>query len=66
MQELKHKARRQDVLVADKLILAFYAHKLPADVSSGAALDRCFSCFRDEARAATPGQPPLLQLTRDE
>ena len=63
VQELEHKARRQDVLVDDELIYAFYDQKLPPDVCSGATLERW---FRDEARVPTPGQPPLLQLTRDE
>jgi ATP-dependent helicase HrpA len=59
VQELEHKARRQDVLVDDELIHAFYDQKLPQDVCSGATLERW---FRDEVKR----QPTLLQLTRDE
>ena len=59
VQELEHKARRQDVLVDDELIHAFYDQQLPADVHSGPSLERW---FRDEVKR----QPRLLQLTRDE
>jgi ATP-dependent helicase HrpA len=59
VQELEHKARRQDVLVDDELIHAFYDQQLPKDVCSGASLERW---FRDEVKK----QPKLLQLTRDE
>jgi ATP-dependent helicase HrpA len=59
VQELEHKARRQDVLVDDELIFAFYDQQLPVDVHSGATLERW---FREESRR----QPKLLQMTRDE
>jgi len=59
VQELEHKARRQDVLVDDELIHAFYDQQVPADVHSGATLERW---YRDEVKR----QPRLLQLTRDE
>ena len=59
VQELEHKARRQDVLVDDELIHAYYDHHLPGDVCSGATLERW---YRSESR----GQPRLLHLTRDE
>ena len=59
VQELEHKSRRQDVLVDDALIFAFYDQQLPADVCSGAGLERW---FRDEVMR----QPKLLQLTREE
>ncbi len=59
VQELEHKARRQDVLVDDELIFAFYDQQLPKDVCSGASLERW---VRDEVRR----QPELLKLTRDE
>lgn len=59
LQELEHKARRQDVLVDDDLILAYYDQHLPADVCSGATLERW---YREAARA----QPRLLMLTREE
>ena len=38
MEALEHKSRRQDVLVDDELIYAFYDDKLPAHVYSGATL----------------------------
>ncbi|MDP1899651.1 MAG: ATP-dependent RNA helicase HrpA [Rubrivivax sp.] len=63
VQELEHKARRQDVLVDDELIHAFYEQQLPKDVCSGATLERW---FRDEVRKEKARQPPLLQLTREE
>jgi ATP-dependent helicase HrpA len=59
VQELEHKARRQDVLVDDELIFAFYDQQLPADVHSGATLEHWF-------REAVKRQPRLLQLTREE
>jgi ATP-dependent helicase HrpA len=59
VQELEHKARRQDVLVDDELIHAFYDQQLPGDVCSGATLERW---YREESKR----QPKLLHLTRDE
>ncbi len=59
IEELEHKARRQDVLVDDELIRAFYDRLLPADVHSGATLERW---YRDEVKR----QPRLLELSRDE
>ncbi len=59
VQELEHKARRQDVLVDDELIHAFYDQQLPADVCSSASLEKW---FRNEVKR----QPHLLQLARDE
>ena len=59
VEELEHKARRQDVLVDDELIHAFYDQQIPADVCSTAGLERWF-------RAEVKRQPQLLQLSRDE
>lgn len=59
VEELEHKSRRQDVLVDDELIFAFYDKHLPADVCSGATLERW---YREESRR----QPKLLHLTREE
>ena len=59
IQELEHKARRQDVLVDDELIHAYYDQHLPAEVCSGATLERW---YRDESRR----NPAVLQLTRDD
>ena len=59
VEELEHKARRQDVLVDDELIYAFYDQQLPADVCSGYSLERW---YREEVKK----QPNLLKLTREE
>ena len=67
VEDLEHKARRQDVLVDDELIYAFYDQQLPADVCSGHSFERW---YREESRKrelASPGQiPNLLMLTREE
>jgi len=59
VEELEHKSRRQDVLVDDELIHAFYDQQLPADVCSGHSLERW---YREEVKR----QPNLLLLTREE
>ena len=59
VEELEHKARRQDVLVDDELIHAYYDQQLPADVVSGASFERW---YREEIKR----QPRLLMLNRDE
>ncbi|WP_409993925.1 ATP-dependent RNA helicase HrpA [Roseateles albus] len=59
VEELEHKSRRQDVLVDDELIYAYYDEHLPADVVSGATLERWY-------RHASKAEPKLLQLSRDE
>ncbi|MEO5695642.1 MAG: ATP-dependent RNA helicase HrpA, partial [Burkholderiaceae bacterium] len=59
VEELEHKSRRQDVLVDDHLIYAFYDALLPRDVHSGHTLERW---YREEAKR----QPRLLMLTREE
>ena len=59
VEELEHKSRRQDVLVDDELIHAFYDAQLPADVCSGHSIERW---YRIEARR----NPQALLLTREE
>lgn len=59
VQDLEHKARRQDVLVDEELIYAFYDQQLPADICTGASCERW---YKDEVKQ----QPQLLLLTRDE
>ncbi|MDM0017020.1 ATP-dependent RNA helicase HrpA [Variovorax saccharolyticus] len=59
VEGLEHKSRRQDVLVDDELIYAFYDAQLPADVSSGLTFE---NWYRSQSRE----QPRLLYLTRDE
>ncbi len=56
--ELEHKARRQDVLVDDDTIAAFYAEQLPAHVHSLVAFER----WRTQAEA---DHPRALFLTRE-
>jgi len=57
--ELEHKARRQDVLVDDESIYAFYAERVPADVWSAASFERW-------RRDAERDHPRLLFMTREE
>ncbi|MDO9357398.1 MAG: ATP-dependent RNA helicase HrpA [Polaromonas sp.] len=59
VQDLEHKARRQDVLVDEELIYAFYDQQLPADICTGAG---CEHWYKDEVKK----QPKLLLLTREE
>ena len=59
VEELEHKSRRQDVLVDDELIYAFYDQQLPADVCSGRGFEAWY-------RAESARQPDLLKLSRDE
>jgi ATP-dependent helicase HrpA len=59
VEELEHKSRRQDVLVDDELIYAFYDQQIPPDVCSGRLLE---NWYRDESAK----QPRLLLLTREE
>jgi len=57
--ELEHKSRRQDVLVDDELIYAFYDQQLPADICSGHGCEQWY-------RRAVRETPGLLVLSRDE
>ncbi len=59
VEELEHKSRRQDVLVDDELIYAFYDQQIPADVCSGRLLENWY-------RAESVRQPRLLILSREE
>ncbi len=59
VEDLEHKARRQDVLVDDELIYAFYDQQLPADVCSGYSFENWY-------REAVKKNPELLKLTREE
>ena len=65
IEQLEHKSRRQDVLVDDELIFAFYDQVLPKGIHTGAAFERW---YRDEVKKS--GQPEdklrLLYLSRDE
>ena len=59
VEELEHKSRRQDVLVDDELIFAFYDQQIPADVCSGRLLE---AWYKNEVKR----QPSLLVLSREE
>ena len=59
VEELEHKSRRQDVLVDDELIYAFYDQQIPPDVCSGRLLESWY-------RAESANQPRLLLLSREE
>lgn len=71
VEDLEHKARRQDVLVDDELIYAFYDQQLPADVCSGYSFERW---YREESKKPQYNlevgggrrESTLLRLTRDE
>jgi ATP-dependent helicase HrpA len=59
VMDLEHKSRRQDVLVDDELIYAFYDAQLPAEVCSGAGFERW---YKDAHRL----NPKLLHLSKEE
>ena len=59
VMELEHKSRRQDVLVDEELIFAFYDAQIPPEVFSGASFERWY-------RQAQHLNPKLLFLTKDE
>jgi ATP-dependent helicase HrpA len=65
IEQLEHKSRRQDVLVDDELIFAFYDQVLPDGIYTGASFERW---YRDEVKKS--GQPEdklrLLYLSRDD
>jgi len=59
VEELEHKARRQDVLVDEHQLFTFYDAKLPADIYNAASFEK----WREEAEKSNP---KLLYLTRDD
>ena len=59
VQELEHKSRRQDVLVDDELIYAFYDAHVPEGISNGRDFEKWW-------RQASQANPRLLTLTREE
>jgi ATP-dependent helicase HrpA len=71
VEDLEHKARRQDVLVDDELIYAFYDQQLPPDVCSGYSFE---NWYREESKkpqynpqhAGGRRESTLLRLTREE
>ncbi|HEY1609726.1 MAG TPA: DUF3418 domain-containing protein, partial [Paraburkholderia sp.] len=65
IEQLEHKSRRQDVLVDDELIYAFYDHAIPKGVYTGAAFERW---YRDEVKKSGQQEDKLrlLYLSRDD
>ena len=59
IEKIEHKQRRQDVLVDDELIFAFYDHLIPEGIHNGAAFDH----WRREAEQENPR---LLFLAKDD
>ncbi|MDP1765347.1 MAG: ATP-dependent RNA helicase HrpA [Methylotenera sp.] len=59
VEELEHKARRQDVLVDEHKLFAFYDARIPADICQAAAFEK----WRENAEKLNP---KLLYLTRDD
>ncbi|MDP3537153.1 MAG: ATP-dependent RNA helicase HrpA [Azonexus sp.] len=59
IEHLEHKQRRQDVLVDDELIFAFYDHLIPEGIHNGASFDH----WRKEAER---DNPKLLFLAKDD
>ncbi|RZS35683.1 ATP-dependent helicase HrpA [Corticibacter populi] len=59
VEELEHKSRRQDVLVDEELIYAFYDRLIPEAVVNGRQLEHW---YRQERKL----QPQLLELQKDE
>jgi ATP-dependent helicase HrpA len=59
IEELEHKARRQDVLVDEHALFAFYDKIVPKDIVNGIG----FEAWRKEAEKHNP---KLLFLTRDD
>ncbi len=58
VEQLEHKARRQDVLVDEREIFAFYDALIPAEICNGAA-------FEKWRRQEEQGNPRLLYLNRE-
>ncbi len=59
VEELEHKARRQDVLVDENQLFAFYDAKIPVDIFNAASFEK----WREGAEKLNP---KLLYLTRDD
>jgi len=59
IEKIEHKQRRQDVLVDDELIFAFYDHLIPEDIHNGATFDHW-------RKTAEQDNPKLLFLAKDD
>jgi ATP-dependent helicase HrpA len=64
VMDLEHKSRRQDVLVDDSMIQAFYEQLLPEDVCNCKGLERWHREESKRRRAAGDNSEPLL-MTRE-
>jgi ATP-dependent helicase HrpA len=56
VEDLENRARRRDILVDDETLFAFYDHRIPADVVSGAHFDSWW-------KKARHSDPDLLTFT---
>ncbi|MGF6599482.1 ATP-dependent helicase HrpA [Paraburkholderia sp. GAS448] len=65
IEQLEHKSRRQDVLVDDELIFAFYDQTIPEGIYTGAGFERW---YRDEVKKSGQQEDKLrlLYLSRDD
>lgn len=65
IEQLEHKSRRQDVLVDDELIYAYYDQAIPEGIHTGAAFERW---YRDEVKKGGQAEDKqrLLYLSRDD
>lgn len=59
IEDLEHKARRQDILVSEQRIFDFYDRLIPSGIHNGAAFDKW-------RRDAEKTQPHLLHLNREQ
>ena len=59
IEKIEHKQRRQDVLVDDELIVAFYDHLIPEGIHNGATFDHW-------RKTAEQENPKLLFLAKDD
>ena len=59
IEKIEHKQRRQDVLVDDELIFAFYDHLIPEDIHNGATFDHW-------RKSAEQENAKLLFLAKDD
>ena len=59
VQELEHKSRRQDVLVDEELIFAYYDAQIPEQVLNARDLEAWW-------RVAAKDQPKLLHMSRED
>ena len=64
VMDLEHKSRRQDVLVDDAMIHAFYEQNLPADIANCKSLERWYRDETQRRHAAGERSEPLV-MTRE-